>query len=338
MKITHIIEGGWSSTATQDTTITPKLVKAVLPVVEKFVVGFNKWLATQNMPPMKTGHPIGSTAYYQQDDENTEYGDIDLQTIAPDMPDKTDSQVARIYNELLDKYVSERRPSMVHYEGKSLAGHPIFQVGGDYVQVDFVWSTQKYADWSRYRMTPAHGIKGAVHGSMFSSFGETIDVSIQSVGAQMKIKDGMPAPFSRTRKPDSLETLSLDMRSFGIDILRWMHDKMGIDAPLQVSPLLKANPGLNVENITSEQLADVLKGLAESFAMNDMYGKFNLSKYSNQQELIDAFINHFSDKMTKAASASKFDKAESPEAMAKAQATKKKLLNGIEYVKNLMQR
>ena len=338
MKISSIInEGGWSSTATQGTRITPGLVKQVLPVVDEFVSGFNKWLETQNTPPMKTGHPIGSTAYYQRDDEDTEYGDIDLQTIAPDHPDKTDNQVARMYNELLDQYVADRRPPQIHYEGKSLAGHPIFKVGDQYVQVDFVWSTQKYADWSRYRMTPAHGVKGAVHGSMFSSFGEVVHISIQSVGAQMKVRDGESQPFSRTRKFDSLETLSLDMSRFGLDIVRWMHNKMDIDEPLQLSKRLKANPGLDVDNIRSEQLADVLKGMAETFELNDMYGKFNLAPYSNKEELVSAFLDHFSAKMKKAASASKFDKAKSPEAQAKADATKKKLLGGIDFVKGLMQ-
>jgi len=337
MKINQIInEGGWSSTATQGTTITPVLVKQVLPVVEQFVTGFNKWLKTQNTPPMKTGHPIGSTAYYMRDDDDTEYGDIDLQTIAPDHPDKTDSQVARMYNELLDRYVDERRPPQIHYEGKSLAGHPIFKVGDQYIQVDFVWATEKYADWSRYRMTPAHGVKGAVHGSMFSSFGEIIHISIQAAGAQMKVRDGEAAPFSRTRKYDSLETLSLDMRSFGLDITSWLHDKMDIDEPLQLSKTLKANPGLNVDNIRSEQLALVLKGMAETFEINNMYGKFNLSDIKSKDDLIQKFISHFSNKMQTAASNSKFDKADSPAAVAKAKATKDKLLGGITYITKLM--
>ena len=337
MKFAEIIsEGGWSSTATQGTTITPALVKQVLPVVKQFIGGFNKWLATQQMPPMKMGHPIGSTAYYQRDDEDTEYGDIDLQTIAPDHPDKTDSQVARQYNELLDRYVADKRPPQIHYEGKSLAGHPIFNVGDQYVQVDFVWTTEKYADWSRYRMTPARGVKGAVHGSMFSSFGEVINISIQSVGAQMKVRDGEAAPFARTRKYDSLETLSLDMRKFGLDIVRWLHKKMDINEPLRLSKTLKANPGLNVDDIRSEQLASVLKGMAETFEINDMYGKFNLSDYNNKDELINAFLEHFKSKMEKAASASKFDKAEGPEAVAKAKATKDKLLGGISFVTKLM--
>lgn len=337
MKISHIInEGGWSSTATQGTKITPELVKQVLPVVEQFVSGFNKWLKTQSVPPMKTGHLIGSTAYYMRDDEDTEYGDIDLQTIAPDHPDKTEAQVAALYNGLLDQYVADRRPPQIHYEGKSMSGHPIFKVGDQYVQVDFVWATEKYADWSRYRMTPAHGVKGAVHGSMFSSWGEVLNISIQSSGAQMKIRDGEAAPFSRTRKFDSLETLSLNMRTFGLDIVRWLYNKMDIDEPLQLSKTLKANPGLDVDNITSEQLANVFKGMAETFELNNMYGKFNLSDYNSKEQLIVAFLDHFTNKMKKAASNSKFDKAASPEAVDKANATKKKLLSGITFVTKLM--
>lgn len=336
MKIQQIVEGGWTSTATQDTKITPPLVKAVLPVVKQFISGFNNWLKTQNMPPMKMGVPVGSTAYYQQDDDDTVYGDIDLQTVAPDMPDKNDSQVGRIYNKLMDQYIAETKPTQVD-DSQPAAGQPIFKVGDQFVQVDFVWSTEKYADWSRYRMTPARGVKGTVHGSIFSSLGNVIEMSIQGAGAQMKIKDGMPAQYAKTRKPDSIEVLTSNMQTFGIDILRWMHNKMELQDPLRVAPLLKANPGLDTKDIQSKQLTDVVKGLADSFALNDMYGKFNLSKLNNRQELIDVFIADFTAKMQKSATASKFDKAESPEAKAVADATKAKFIKGIDFIKQLMQ-
>ena len=336
MKINQIVEGGWSSTATQDTKITPPLVKAVLPVVKQFIAGFNNWLKTQNMPPMKMGVPVGSTAYYQRDDDDTEYGDIDLQTVAPDMPGKNDGQVARVYNKLLDQYIADTKPSQIDGSAPAM-GHPIFKVGDQYIQVDFVWATETYADWSRYRMTPAHKVKGTVHGSIFSSFGNVINASIQGSGVQMKIKDNMPAQFSKTRKPDSLEVLSSNMQTFGIDILRWMHDKMDIRDPLRVAPLLKANPGLDTKDIQSKQLTDVIKGLADSFAMNNMYGKFNLANINNRQELIDAFIADFTTKMQTSAASSKFDKAESPEAKAAADATKAKFIKGIDFIKQLMQ-
>lgn len=336
MRIAEIIsEGGWASTATQGTTIRPETVKRVLPVVQSFVNKFNKWLAAQDVPPMKIGKPLGSSAYFDVDDDTAEYGDIDLQTIAPDMEGKTASQVGGYYNRLLADYIANERPSEIHYEGK-FTGNPVFRVGNDFVQVDFVWSTEQYADWARWRSTPERGLKGVVYGSMFSSFGEVINISIQSSGAQMKIVGDRDAPFAKTRKFDELATLSSDMQTFGVDILTWMYQRMGGRGRPKLDPLLKANPGLKTDELKGTQLAAVLKGLARSFELNDMYGRFNLSDYANADELIDAFIANYTDKMRKAASAPKFDKAETPEAKKKAEAAKAKILGGIDYIKRVM--
>lgn len=337
MKIHQIIrEGGWTSTVIQDTRITPQLVRQVLPVVEQFVAAFNVWLKEQGVPPMKMGAPIGSTAYYQKDSPDTEYGDIDLQTIAPDHPEKTESQVAGIYNKLMDQFIEQKRPPQIHYENKSSAGHPIFKVGKSYVQVDFVWATEQYADWSKHRMTPAHKVKGAVHGSMFSSWGAVMNISLQSSGAQMKIKDNQSQPFARNRNYDTVETITTDMTTFGLDIAKWMHSRMSTQKTFRPSRKLAANPGLDTNNITSEQLADVFKGMAETFEINDMYGKFNLEGFTGSDDLISSFLSHYQDKMVAAANSSKFDKAEGEAAVAHANATKKKLLGGIEFVKDLM--
>jgi hypothetical protein len=336
MLIEDIIrEGGWASTATQGTVIRPSTVKKVLPVVKSFINDFNKWAAKQNVPPMKMGEPLGSSAYYQQDDETAEYGDIDLQTIAPDMPGKTSSQVASYYNGLLADFVAKERPHQIHYEGK-FTGNPIFKVGGDFVQVDFVWSTEEYADWARWRTTPERGLKGVIYGSMLSSFGEVMDISIQTAGAQVKIVAGKPASFSRTRKYDELVTITKDIRSFGIDILNWLYKRMGGVGKPAMSPMLKQNPGLKTDKISGEQLALVLKGVAESFEMNNMYGKFNLEQYANKDEFVNAFIEHFSDKMRKSATNSKYDKASTPEAQRKAKESQAKILKGIDYINRVM--
>lgn len=336
MLITEILnEGGWASAATQGTKIRPSTVKAVLPVVKRFIDKFNKWAVAHDTPPMKMGDPLGSSAYYQRDDEDTEYGDIDLQTIAPDMPGKSSGQIATYYNKLLGDFVASERPPEIHYEGK-FTGNPIFKIGDEFVQVDFVWSTENYADWARWRSTPERGLKGVIYGSMFSSFGDVIDISIQSSGAQMKIVNDQPAKFARTRKFDELATLSSNMSNFGVDILNWLYQRMGGQGRPKIDPLLKSNPGLDTQNISGEQLANVLKGLAKSFELNNMYGKFNLKDYSNADELINAFIENFSAKMHKSASSSKYDKAESPEAQRKAREAKEKILKGIDYIKRVM--
>jgi hypothetical protein len=327
-------EGGWASTATQGTKITPNTVKTVLPVVEQFIKKFNNWAKSKGITPITVGGPLGSTAYYQRDPEDKEYGDIDLQVIAPDIEGKSSAQVAALYTKYFDEFVQETKPQELHDE--KFTTNPVFKIGNDFVQVDFVWAVSSLSKWSKSRMTPPQNIKGAVHGSMFSSFGEVMHVSMQGSGAQIKIVGKDIKPYASTRKFDRLETVSTDIESFGIDIVKWLHNHMNIPTSLKISPLLKQHPGLDTKEISSKQLSDVIKGVAETFEINDMYGKDNLADFDNADQFIDAFVSNFTSKMQKSIDSSKFDKAQSPEAKKKAQDTKDKLQYGIEYVTGLM--
>jgi hypothetical protein len=330
-----IAEGGWANAATQGTKITPQTVKSVLPVVEQFIKKFNIWAKSKGIAPVQAGKPLGSTAYYQRDPEDKEYGDIDLQVIAPDIEGKSPLQVGTLYTDYFAQFVQDTQPRELH--DKEFTRNPVFQVGKDIVQVDFIWVVRSLSKWSQSRMTPPQNVKGAVHGSMFSSFGDIMHISMQTSGAQIKLVGDEIRPFATTRKYDKLDTMSTDIENFGIDIVRWMHNHMNIPTPLKISPLLKQNPGLDTKEISSQQLSRVIKGVAQTFEINDMYGKSNLSDFSNANEFIDSFINNFTDKMNKAINSTKFDKAQSPEAQKKAQDTKKKLEYGIEFVSKMMQ-
>lgn len=327
-------EGGWASTATQGTKITPSTVKSVLPVAENFIKKFNIWATAKGIPPVEVGNALGSTAYYQRDPEDKEYGDIDLQVIAPDMEGKSAAQVGTIYNNYFNEFVQETKPKEL--DSDKFTKNPVFRVGNDFVQVDFVWTVSSLSKWSKSRMTPPQNVKGAVHGSMFSSFGDIMNVSIQDSGAHIKIVGDQIQPYAITRKYDRLETMSTDIERFGVDIVKWLHDYMKMPQPLKLAPLLKQNPGLATEEISSQQLSNVIKGVAQTFEINGMYGKGNLSRFSNANDFINAFVENFANKMQKSISSTKFDKAQSPEAKKKAQDTKDKLQYGIEYVAKLM--
>jgi len=337
MRAFELYEGGWTDTVTQGTKITPAVVKVALLTVAPFISKFNTWLDSQGEGRVRMGKPLGSTAYFQVDDEGKEYGDIDLQVIAPTIEDKNESQTASHYNKLMDKFIATTSSAYVYQTGHPAMGHIIFQIDSDtFVQVDMMWATERVADWARWRNTPEQGIKGLVHGSMYSAFGDVIDVSISTSGAQMKIKDGESTPFARTRKFDELAILSLNIETFGADMLQWMYKKMGGTGQAQMDPELQQHQGLNKANVKIEDLAHIIKGLAKSFALNDMYGKFNLKNYSNAHDLINAFINNFDAKMHKSTNAKKFDKAETPEAIAKVEQTRKQIASGQAMVHKLM--
>ena len=334
-------EGGWDSTVTQSTTITPGVVKAALDVVNKFVSSFNQWLSAKNLTTVEIGHPLGSTAWHTNDPEDKVYGDIDLQMVAqPVDTADTPSKFAAYWNKLLDDYIAAENPSLVYNTGKPANGHVIFALGNDhYVQVDMIWTEPKLASWARYRMTPAHNVKGATYGNLFSTLGEIMHMSIQSAGVQMKIKDGEPVPFSKSRKFDNLETLTTDIERFGLDIVKQLYQRIypGKDLKqLKIDPLLKKRPGIDPNAITAANLVNVVKGVAKSFELNNMYGNYNLKDFTDYNDFISKFKAHYMEKLHAAINATKFDKAETPEAKARADDVKSKLMSHGTAIMNLL--
>ena len=340
MRAWELLEGGWQSTATQSTTITPSVVSAALDQVKQFTSDFNKYLKKKGVPPVKMGHPTGSSAYYKVDDEDKEYGDIDLQMIAPAQEGKTTAQLAKLYNDHMDTFVKITKPEYIHYEGKSLMGHPIFKLGDDvYVQVDMLWAAEPEAEWARYRSTPERGVKGLVYGSIYSSLGNVLTMSIQSAGAQMKIKNGEPVNFARSRNVDSVDTLSLNPETFGIDILTELYKRMypGLPASkMEVDPELEANPGIDKKNLTMARLISLVKGLGKSFEANDMFGKYNLKDVNSYDEYIQRFTADLRGKIEKSKTSPKFDKAETPEAKAKVKKTIKQIDDAMQKAEQLI--
>ena len=337
MRFKEIFEGGWDSTVTQGTVIHPSTVKIGLAQVQTFVQGFNQWLTQQGLDPVKVGSPTGSSAYHNVDDESKVYGDIDLQMIASPVTG-TPSQHAAYYNKLVDQYIVRVQPDNVYFENKPTNGHVIFQVGQDaYVQVDMIWTTDKLSDWMRYRMTPERNVKGLITGNMYSSLGEILGLSIQHSGVQLKIKNEQPINYQRGRKEDRIETLTTDISRFAYDLLVELHKRISPETELQVSPRLVKHPGLNKAEVKISDLAQAIRGLAESFELNSMYGRHVLSNFVDQEDFIQKFLTHYIGKANDAASATKFDKAETPDAIARAKDTKDKIVKGVELVTRMFE-
>lgn len=340
MRAYELFEGGWETVVTQSTKITPQIVNVTLKQVAKFTADFNKYLDTQGVLQVKMGNPIGSSAYYNVDTNDKVYGDIDLQMIAKEQDGKTTNQLTTFYNKLVNDFIKLTKPIYIYDEGKEIRGHIIFIIGKDaYVQVDMIWAAEKEADWARYRTTPEQGVKGLVYGSLYSSFGEVINMSIQLVGAQIKIKNGIPVNFQKNRKVDSVETLSLDIENFGIDILRELFSRVYPNKPIssmRIDPELKTNPGLIKNNIKMASLIGVIRGLGKSFTLNNMYGKYNLIKINSYDDLIEKFMAHITAKTENAKVAKKFDKAKTPEAKAKVKHIRQQIDAGMATVKKLI--
>lgn len=334
-----IIEGGWDTTKTQSTILKPSIVKTALTVVDKFVSDFNQYLQQQGLEPVARGTPTGSSAYYQQDSvDNPDkvYGDIDLQMIAPALDKQSYSQFTAYWNKLADEFVKQAAPEYVD-TSESKPGHPIFQVGPDqYVQVDFMWHTPTLAKWGAARVTPERGVKGMLMGNMFSVLGELLDMSIQHAGVQYKSVNGEHVPFSK-QKGTTINTISVDPERFVLDIFKHLFKRMGIADKPKISNLLKVNAGSKVENIKISTMVNAVKGLAETFELNNMYGQGILANFSNAQDFLDKFIARYTEKAMIDINGKKREKATTPDAIARAEADKEAILNGLEKVKGMFQ-
>lgn len=334
--ISKLQEGGWTDTSTQQTILNPAIVEAALNAVSVFIKDFNDWLESNGYDTVAIGEPVGSTAYYKVDAPDTVYGDIDLQMIAPKIEDKTLGQTTALYNSLADTFIAETNPVYVHQTGKPAKGHIIFKIDDDFVQVDFLWTISDIADWARWRSTPQRGIKGVIYGKIYKVLGDLLTISIQSVGAQMKIKDGQPADFVRSRKIDRLDTISTDIGTFGLDILQYMYEQVHGPGTPKVHPQLKSHPGLDRSEVKISDLIGVVVGLGKSFELNDLYGKFNLKGVHNYQDFISQFESSYRKDIEAEMTNKKFDKAETPEAKATVEKIRQRLRDGLELVLSLL--
>ncbi len=331
-----LYEGGWDTTATQSTVINPSTVKTALATTEKLIAGFNNFLKSKDIPPVRIGAPTGSSAYHDVDDEDKIYGDIDLQIVVPEieeLADKTTSQIQGYWHKQIDEYIKSKNLDYIHPD--STPGHPIVSIGGDkWVQVDLMPHPERLEKWGRFRTTPERGVKGLLMGNMFSVLGELLKMSIQHSGVQFKVRDKVKQPYTSTRKNYELVTLSTDIENFVMDIFKHQAEEAGIDAPT-IDPLLKANPGVDTDQVKIQRMVNALKGLANSFAANDMYGKGDLAEYSGPDDFINKFKQIYTQKAEKDINAAKRDKAETPEAKARAEADRKKVADGLKMVMGL---
>lgn len=336
MRFREIIEGGWDTKITQGTVINPSVVRTALQTMSQFVRDFNGFLINKNVGQIKLGHPLGSTAYYDVDPDDKIYGDIDLQIIVPEIEGMSPSQMQAFWYKLQDEFVKSTRPSYVHHDSEP--GHPILKVGKDaYVQVDIIPHPERLASWGRFRTTPEHGIKGLLNGNMFSVLGEMLKLSIQHAGVQYKERNGVKQPYVTTRKDFELKTLTTNIETFVRDIFDHEYEQVINKDPstAKIDPLLIKHPGSNVNDVKIANLVNAVKGLARSFELNGMFGKGDLAAYSNANDFLSKFLSIYEDKAVKDIANAKRDKADTPQAKARAEEDRQKVQQGLDMVKNL---
>ena len=310
------------------------MVGVALSSVDRFVQDFNAWLKPQGLGPVRRGRPTGSSAYHEKDSaENPDkiYGDIDLQMIGPETPGQSFAQFTGQWNKLADDFVKGGGATYVD-TSESKPGHPIFNIGGtNYVQIDFMWHPERLSQWGAARVTPEHGIKGLLTGNMYSVFGELLDMSIQHAGVQLKVVDDQRVSFSK-QKDTKVVTVTISPETFILDTFLYLAQQAGIKSP-RVDQMLKKFPGNNIEDVKIQNMVRGVKGFADSAEENNMFGRGDLANFSNAQDFMQKFWQRYEEKAMIDVAGKKRDKAQTPDAIARAENDRNKILQGLAQVK-----
>lgn len=327
-------EGGWATTATQKTQITPATVRASLHIMQQLVQQFNQFLKQHaDAPPqIKLGSPTGSGYYHDQDVDTKEYGDIDLQMIADNPWRHSHSTYSSEWNHLWDEWVARQSPAQVDAE-LSTPGHPILKIPGHgLVQVDFMWHEPDLADWGLARSVPPQGVKGLLNGNLFSVLGHMLQMSMQHSGAQVKMQAGSVVPFSK-QKGVQLITITKNPRTLFLDVLSWVADQSA--QQLKLNPLLTQNPGVKWPKPELSVMVKGIKGLAQAFEDNQLFGKGVLQPYESAQDFLQEFWRQYEAKAQAEIHNPKRLKAETPAAQARAQRDIHSIQQGLAQVQQL---
>jgi hypothetical protein len=323
-------EGGWATTKTQGTAITPDVIGEVVKVMDYIESEFTSHLSEIGLPPADFLRPIGSGTWWKEDVEgqpDKTYGDVDFLVAYPTLKltagkDREDEiATTKVYNsELLMLITTDRMPNIDIAETKKLSNEngiklivevPLKTGGKGYVQVDVVTTHQEYTNWTLFRMTPIRNVKGFVLGNLYSSFGEVLDLSIQARGVRAKFDGQIMAPYSKRAGVDE-RMITADAGSFMTDIAKFFWQQSGTDKPYDPAPRLANWKGINANDPRFEDLCEGIKGLAETL---EKLGEFGTTiKYKSASEFLSAVVSQYDKKMMSQFNASKFNKAASPEA------------------------
>jgi len=305
MKINDLVEGGWASTKTQNTVITPQVVEAALISMKQFGREFNEFLQSKNLPSIEIGGPCGSATYYKRDlvhQPDKEYGDVDIHFHIPEMQGMNNNQTVTLFSNAVKEFCD----LSLDYE-TSNGKNVIVKVGAsDYVQVDLVVSYSKNKEWTN-ALAPEWNVKGVLCASLYSALAEALNLSIGAHGVQAKTLNGERVKFT-TIKGVELHHVTSNKDSWAIDIAAYLGCK-------KFAPRLIDFPGLLGEVRVSD-IINSIRGIADSLELNGIM---------NSNELRKSIQTIYMTKINKVITSSKFDKAETTAAIKKAADTKKML-------------
>lgn len=326
-----LMEGGFATTKTQETPITPQVIGQIQKWIQKLSSDFNSHLHELELPSLDFLKPVGSGSWWEEDQTDHPdkiYGDVDYLVSYPTLKltsgkDREDEiATEKMYNQELIMFLEADKYKGIDIEESKLMSSPtslklLVEVklqGGKtgWVQVDLVVTHKEYQDWSIFRFTPVRGIKGFVIGNLYSSFGEVLDLSIQTRGVRAKMIAGQLASINK-RKDVEEKFISADIQTFMQDIARFMWEISGTDKPFD-STAISSWKGMDKNNPKIEDLCEGITLLSKTLEQLGEFG--GTVKYKSGTEFLKAVADRYDKKMTDASKSTKLEKAYSPMAIA----------------------
>jgi len=343
-------EGGWSTTATQDTILTPKLLKVADETTLRFQKDFNKYLKTTGLPEVNFIKPIGSGSWYEDDIINQPdkvYGDIDYMVSYPLLGISTDQRKDEIetnktYNSEMLKFVQTVNLPYINEKETSASSSPgvvrlmlnlEFEGKAVVVQVDVVVTFAPYEEWSIARYTPIRNVKGFVSGKVYKALADALGISIQERGVRAKFQGDVLAPWTK-RAGVQDKVITMNFGTFLRDIADFFYRYEGGEGEGNLDAHLKSNPGLDGNKLSIEGMCKGIRALANSLEANGTFTK--TLKYRNAQDFLNQFIKNYEREMMDTYNAKKFDKAATPAAHAAVAKVRSLIIEYIGKVKSLL--
>ena len=311
--------GGWATTKTQGTKITPAVLQEAIGVLENIFNDFNQWAQAHGFDSLTVVGPGGSGVYFKKDlEENPEkaYGDVDILVMYPlNEPQGRQAEIDTLkkYNGLFLQWLAKTtRPDLDKEETSAISEGTlklVINLKDGPVQVDIISTFNYSSDWAKARYTPIRGIKGFVVGFLYQAFGNALDVSVTDRGVVAKIKGGeLVNPLLRKGVEERIVTR--DFNRFISQLAEFTDEfTRGEKRAVQLDQYLQQHPGIDVTDLSLEQICNGILGFARTLEQN---GTFELpkSKYKNSQEFLQEVVDIYKIKIDKHTSSSKYNKAE----------------------------
>lgn len=346
-----LFEGGWATTKTQGTVITPDVIASVVKVMSRISTEFNRHLRELDLPSLDFLKPIGSGTWWEEDvknQPNKTYGDVDYMIAYPTLKltsskDREDEiATVKLYNAELLMWLRADRPEGVDVEEteavstatsvKLVVVVPMPNGEDGYVQVDLVVTHKEYQDWAVFRMTPIRNVKGFVLGNLYSAFGDVLDLSIQARGVRGKFEGSVLRPYSKRSNVEE-KSISANAETFMLDIAKFFWETSGTNEPFTNTPI-HAWKGMNRTNPTFEDLSEGIIAVSKTL---EKLGEFGSTiKYKSAGDLLTAVIAAYEEKMMSTYNSTKFEKAQTPAAKAAAQKIKDLVIEYVNKAKSLL--